>query len=193
MASAPILINALLPHVGKVLTPERAARVMASVMAADGFLPVPRTPEGGAAAGRWSTTRDISEVLRFFSLRMPLTPAADMEGIGLRRDGELVAGVIYEGWNDHNCWMHVCAEPGARWMTRSYLRECFEFPFVERGLRTVRGHVNASNAAARRLDEHLGFREEARLCGAASDGGDVILYVMRREECRFIGGRANGR
>lgn len=124
---------------------------------------------------------------------MPLVVCADMEGIGLKRDGQMVAGVIYEGWNDHNVWMHVCAEPGSRWMTRAYLRECFAFPFVERGLKFVRGHVNASNDAARRLDEHLGFRQEARLYGAAADGGDVILYCMRRDECRFIGERTNGR
>jgi RimJ/RimL family protein N-acetyltransferase len=39
---------------------------------------------------------------------------------------------------------------------------------------------------ARRLDEHLGFTHEATLRGAAPDGGDVLLYVMRREDCRFI-------
>lgn len=194
MASTRAIVTALRPHVGAMLTTERAARIMASIMAADGVLPASTVDEEASpASGRWQITRSTPEVLTFFSSRMPLVVCADMEGIGLKRDGQMVAGVIYEGWNDHNCWMHVCAEPGSRWMTRAYLRECFAFPFVERGLKFVRGHVNASNDAARRLDEHLGFREEARLCGAASDGGDVIMYVMRREECRFIGERTNGR
>ena len=47
--------------------------------------------------------------------------------------------------------------------------------------------MDASNTDARRFNEHLGFREEARLMGAAADGGDVLLYVMWKEECRFLG------
>jgi hypothetical protein len=47
--------------------------------------------------------------------------------------------------------------------------------------------VDASNTDARRFNEHLGFCEEARLIGAAADGGDVLLYVMWKAECRFLG------
>lgn len=109
-----------------------------------------------------------------------------MKGLGLERDGELVAGVLYEGYTHHNIWMHVAGKPGSRWMTREYLRYCFHYPFVELGCRRVSGWVEASNEAARRFDEHLGFKEEARLKGAARDGGDVILYVMWREDCRYV-------
>jgi RimJ/RimL family protein N-acetyltransferase len=54
------------------------------------------------------------------------------------------------------------------------------------GVNRVSGYVNASNAAARRLDEHLGFKPEAVLTGAATDGGDVILYVMWRKDCKYV-------
>jgi RimJ/RimL family protein N-acetyltransferase len=111
---------------------------------------------------------------------------AGMKGLGLERDNELVAGVIYEGWNGVNLWMHVAAEPGKRWMTRDYLRYCFYYPFEELGCKRVSGYVEASNEVARRFDEHLGFQQEAVLKGAATDGGDVVLYVMRRENCRFL-------
>jgi len=111
---------------------------------------------------------------------------AGMRVIGLQRGGELVAGVAYEGFNGHNMWMHVAAVPGRRWMTREYLKACFLYPFQVAGVSRVGGYVDASNEAARRFDEHLGFVEEARLKGAAQDGGDVILYVMRREDCRHV-------
>jgi RimJ/RimL family protein N-acetyltransferase len=110
---------------------------------------------------------------------------AGMKGLGLERDGELVAGVLYEGFNHHNVWMHVAAE-GKHWLNRDFLRYCFYYPFVELGVSRVSGYVEASNLAARRFDEHLGFRQEAVLQGAASDGGDVILYVMRRDDCRYL-------
>lgn len=115
------------------------------------------------------------------------TPAvAGMKGLGLERDGRLIAGVLYEGFTGHNIWMHVAAEPGSRWMTREYLRYCFYYPFVECGVDRVSGWVEESNKEAQRFDEHLGFREEARLKGAARDGGDVILYVMWRKDCRYV-------
>lgn len=111
-----------------------------------------------------------------------------MQGVGLERDGALVAGVIYEGFNGQNVWMHVGAIPGKRWLVRDYLRYCFRYPFLQLGCKRVSGYVESHNHSARRFDEHLGFSEEARLKGAASDGGDVILYVMWRDQCRFLEG-----
>lgn len=135
------------------------------------------------------TQRIISDPARVFAFckeRMPLSLVAGMKGLGLERDGELVAGVLYEGYNHHNVWMHVAAEPGGKWLNKEFLRYCFHYPFVELGCTRISGYVEAHNAQARRFDEHLGFRQEAVLQGAASDGGDVILYVMRREDCRYL-------
>lgn len=135
------------------------------------------------------STRIISDPARVFAFckeRMPVSLVAGMKGLGLERDGELVAGVLYEGFNQHNIWMHVAAEPGKKWLNKEFLRYCFHYPFVELGCTRVSGYVEASNADARRFDEHLGFQPEAVLQGAAADGGDVILYVMRRDDCRYL-------
>jgi len=107
--------------------------------------------------------------------------------IGLAVDDKIVAGVLFDGFSGTNVWMHVAAAPGARWMTRAYLLACFVYPFNICRVKRISGYVNASNLAARRFDEHLGFKEEARLTGAAPDGGDVIIYAMWRKDCRFIG------
>lgn len=129
---------------------------------------------------------DPARVFAFCKERMPVSLVAGMKGLGLERDGELVAGVLYEGFNHHNIWMHVAAEPGKKWLNKEFLRYCFHYPFVELGCTRVSGYVEASNAEARRFDEHLGFQQEAVLQGAAADGGDVILYVMRRDDCRYL-------
>lgn len=116
---------------------------------------------------------------------IPVPVVAGMKGLGLERDGELIAGVLYEGYNGVNVWMHVATTPGKKW-TMEFLRYCFYYPFVELGCKRVSGYVEDSNEAAKRFDEHLGFTREAVLRGAAADGGDVILYVMRREDCRYL-------
>lgn len=128
---------------------------------------------------------DLDAVLPFMQGLVPgLARAQDMRAIGLRRSGRLVAGVLYEGFNGRNLWMHVAAEPGARWLVRDYLRACFAYPFLVCGVDRVSGYVNESNTLARRFNEHLGFREEARLRGAAPDGGDVLIFAMWKKECR---------
>lgn len=133
-------------------------------------------------------TRIISDPGRVFAFVRqfaPITMVAGNKGLGLERDGELVAGVVYEGYNGVNVWMHVAIAPGTL-LTRDYIRYCFQYPFDELGCKRVSGYVEASNTAARRFDEHIGFKQEAVLKGAATDGGDVILYVMRREDCRYV-------
>lgn len=129
---------------------------------------------------------DPGRVFDFVRAYTPVNKVEGMQGLGLERDGKLVAGVLYEGFNGRNVWMHVGAVPGGRWMTKLYLQTCFHYPFVTLGCSRVSGYVEAWNVAARRFDEHLGFRQEAALKGAASDGGDVILYAMRREECKYV-------
>jgi len=129
---------------------------------------------------------NLTEVADFMRDQLPgFRLCEGARAIGLRRDGVLVAGVVYEGFNGHNIWMHVAAVPGRRWLNREYLQACFRYPFEVCGVQRITGYVDASNADARRFDEALGFKEEARLLGAAEDGGDVILYVMRREDCRY--------
>lgn len=134
-------------------------------------------------ATRFTMTADRSRVLEFVRKHVPLALVDNMTALGLERDGELIAGVIYEGFNGHNVWMH-CAIPGR--LTREFIHACFHYPFVQLGCKRVSGYVEASNIKARLFDEHLGFKPEARLRGAASDGGDVILYAMTREGCRYV-------
>lgn len=130
---------------------------------------------------------DLGRVLPFAQgLIHGLHTADDMRAIGLRRDGELVAAAVYEGFNGQNMWVHLCGVPGSRWMTRDFLRVGFGYPFLVCGVKRLSGYVNASNHEARRLNEHFGYRVEATLEGAAPDGGDVLIYVMRREDCRYV-------
>lgn len=128
---------------------------------------------------------DLMRVWTFVHRHTGVPLSHTMKTLGLERAGELVAGVLYDNWNGVNVWMHVAIEPGT-YLTPRFVRYAFEYPFVEMGCRRVSGWVEASNAAARRLDEHLGFRVEASLKGAASDGGDVLVYAMTRDECRWL-------
>ena len=131
-------------------------------------------------------TDNPARVFAFVRQHALVQLTAGTQALGLEKNGELVAGVLYEGYNGHNVWMHVAAKPGLQWLNRRFLRAAFAYPFVQLQCDRVSGYVEAHNKPARKFDEHLGFIKEAELKGAASDGGDVILYVMRREGCKYV-------
>jgi RimJ/RimL family protein N-acetyltransferase len=135
---------------------------------------------------RYAIDYDFERVYAFVSERTKINRVSGAQAIGLSKDGDLIAGAIYEGFNGHNVWVHLAGMPGRRWMTRQFLYAGFAYPFIQLGCSRISGYVEAWNMDARRLDEHFGYKQEAVLRGAASDGGDVILYVMRREDCRYV-------
>ena len=104
---------------------------------------------------------------------------------GLEEEGELIAGVIFDSWNGASLCMHVAAKPGARWLTRDFIRVCFYYPFVQLRAKKILGLVGSGNTAARRFDEHLGFVLEATLADAHPDG-DLLVYSMTPEQCRWL-------
>jgi hypothetical protein len=130
---------------------------------------------------------DLDEVLGFVRQRIPgLRRAEGMQAIGLRSGGDMIAGVIYEGFTARNVWMHVAARPGAPWATPEFLRACFCYPFNVCRLDRVGAWVDESNTASARLVERLGFVPETLLDGVATDGGRSILYVMWKKDCRYV-------
>ena len=130
---------------------------------------------------------DLEQVLPFAQSLIPGLARTDgMRCIGLRKDGELVAAAVYEGFNGQNMWVHLAGVPGQRWMTRDFLRAGFAYPFLVCGVQRLSGYVNSSNLAARRLNEHFGYRVEATLTGSAPDGVDVLIYVMWRKDFRYV-------
>lgn len=108
-------------------------------------------------------------------------PGGDRDSAGRR----ILASVVFDGFSDTDCNMHVSSDGSRQWLNREYLVRCFAFPFLQCHLRRVTGLVPAKNADALRFDLHLGFRLEGR-CRDALPDDDVIVLGMTRKECRFI-------
>ncbi len=118
-------------------------------------------------------------------LGVPIVYNAGMQGIGREVDGSLVGAVLYEGYTKHNIFMH-CAGRGKKWISKDLLKAAFAYPFKQMNCKRVSAWVEASNQDSKRFVENVGFEVEATLKGAANDGGDVILYVLWKDNCRFI-------
>lgn len=134
---------------------------------------------------------DFQRIFAFVNARVPVFLSEGMKALGLERDGELVAGVLYEGYTGANVWMHIAVDGGQ--LSREFLRYMFYYPFIELGCARISSFTPADNAAARRFNEHVGASVEATLPQAGPGGGDLCVYVMWRETCRFLPGRVGAR
>lgn len=130
---------------------------------------------------------DMDAIMAFYKVHdRSIQRSEGMFGIGWRRRGKLAACIIFENQNAHNVWLHGAAEPGGHWLNRGLLRLPFAYAFKVLGVQRISCYVDANNAASVRFVQHLGFSPEARLSGAAKDGGDVVIYVMWRRDCRYV-------
>jgi len=109
-----------------------------------------------------------------------------MVGIGVLADDQIVAAVAFEWITAHNAWAHVAISPGANHLNRTHFRLPFIYAFKVCGVDRISGYVDESNVKALRFNRHLGFKPEARLTGAAHDGGDVIIQTMWKKDCRYV-------
>lgn len=109
----------------------------------------------------------------------------DAKGIGLLKDGVLIAGVAYGDYNGANVVAHIASDGSKRWMTREFLKVIFDYPFNQLRCRRITCLVGSGNTASRRLCEHFGFVLEANLRGAHLTG-DLLVYCMFSEDCRWI-------
>lgn len=110
----------------------------------------------------------------------------DSVSIGRVEGNQIIGGVVFDHYNGASIAMH-CAGEGS-WINREFLRKAFGYPFDQLKVQKILGFVDSTNAAARRLDEHLGFVLEATIENATPKG-DLLIYSMTREQCKFLGGR----
>ena len=110
---------------------------------------------------------------------------ARSNALGLERDGEIVAGVVYENWNGRSVVCHIAISGR---MTPAYLAAIYDYPFNVCGVDKIIVPVSSGNSKALRLVGKMGFTEEARIHNADTDG-DIVFLTMARESCRFLGRR----
>lgn len=104
--------------------------------------------------------------------------------IGLERDGELIAGVLYDWFNGASIYTHIAIEPG-HLIGREFLFHIFYYPFCQLGCSVLIGLVAEGNTASRRFVEHLGFTLQQPIPDAHPTGA-LLIYTMPRAACRWL-------
>ena len=105
--------------------------------------------------------------------------------IGLKKDGEFIAGVIYENWHGRSITCHI-AVTGR--MTPAYLFAIFDYPFNVCKVGKIIVPVSSANLTSIRFVEKMGFHEEARIKDSMADG-DMVILTMPKERCKYLENR----
>ncbi len=103
--------------------------------------------------------------------------------IGWERNGELIAGVLYNDYNEANIQIHSRVDG---YVPMEWYWTIFDYPFKQLGVKRLTGIVYCTNLKAQKLNEHLGFQREAILRNYFPEA-DAIVYVMFKDDCRFLG------
>lgn len=106
--------------------------------------------------------------------------------IGVLKDDDLVAGVIYENFNGAHVECSIAAEPGSGWATRETLFHLFDYPFSAMGCEAISICVASTNLQSLKLVTQMGFEPEAMIKFAAHDCSTLIVMKMFRDQCRWI-------
>lgn len=112
----------------------------------------------------------------------------DTEGVVAENaeDGEMYGAIIFDNFSPRSAQAHVCILNPVRALRAQLIQAAAHYVFIERDRKVLFGLVPSSNHRAKRFDEHIGWKEVARLNEAFDEGVDYIIYEIKREDCRWI-------
>lgn len=126
-----------------------------------------------------------SEALRWLEARTGAVLTSGARGVAAVDGAGRVRGVVaYDGWTPNAVQAHMAVDTPVAW--RALLRPAFEYPFEQAGRKLLLGIIPADNTRSARMAESLGFALSHRVPDGWSDGVDLLVYQMRREDCRWI-------
>lgn len=111
------------------------------------------------------------------------------EAIGLSKDGEIVAGLVFYDTNGHNCFVNIAVTDTS--VLRKLLRLGFGYVFSQLKLHRLTFVISCDNLRSIELVIRLGAVHEATLREAGKEKEDLHIFALFRESCpmwrRFSG------
>lgn len=132
---------------------------------------------------RCVTTENQQELRDWISKELGGKAPESMSCIGQLVDGELKAVSSYSGFRGSSCNFSLAGK--GNYMSKDFLWAMFDYPFNKLGLKVIIATISGKNDKSLKLSRHLGFTEVANIADAHEDG-DLVIMVMRRENCKWL-------
>lgn len=108
------------------------------------------------------------------------------KAIGIERNGELIAGVIYNNYQSGLLIEMSIASLDKRWATRHTLRALFAYPFIQLNLKRVQALCSAKDEGVKMFLKKLGFLHEGTHSCGYHNGDDALSFGMLKHQCKWI-------
>jgi len=122
-------------------------------------------------------------VVNWVKHRTGLSLGATAVGIGEERDGKIIAGAAFDCWTVNNIFVSLAVDESP---SKDFWLFVTDYPFEQLGCTRVTAMLESGNEKSEKITKHMGFTEECRLVGAASNGGDLVMHVLRKPDCRVV-------
>ena len=108
-------------------------------------------------------------------------------GIAIIKSNKLVGAVVFD--NHRPAAKSVCVSivlEDKTALTRKILADLFGFAFIQLGCMRMNAMIDESNQPSLNLIRRLGFIQEGTLRKASPTGGNVAIFGMLQDECRWL-------
>ncbi len=126
---------------------------------------------------------DVEKIMELVCPEANIPYHGGYKGIVLFEDGYVKSGFLFENFNGANIDCHVAGEK----FTRQMIKFGFGYCFNQLKAKRMTAKISVENKKSLRFVERLGFEPEAVLKDYWPSG-DVLIMVMMRENCKWIGG-----
>lgn len=103
--------------------------------------------------------------------------------IAIHQAERVIGAVIYHRYMGYDCEISIYTE-SASWAKRGILKQIFDYPFEQLGVKRLTATIAADNERAQKLVGRLGFVQEGYMRLGFGDQ-DAILYGMLKHERRY--------
>jgi hypothetical protein len=115
------------------------------------------------------------------------TPSHKFKAIEVVDDtGKIHAMTGFDGWTGNAVGILIAIETPAAF--RALIVPTFQYVFNQCGRGLALATVRASNVKSINLCNRIGFRETYRIPDAVAIGEDLVIFEMRRDECKYLNG-----
>lgn len=135
-----------------------------------------------------TTSPELKELAaEILNKEIGVKPTADLQAIfWCNQQTNVIEWCIgFDSFLGKTCQIHV-VNFQKKYTPRKLLFAVFDYAFNTAGVETLIGVVNSNNQEAMKYDQNLGFKEVCRLHGMHDNGGDLVLFEMKKADCRFI-------
>jgi RimJ/RimL family protein N-acetyltransferase len=104
--------------------------------------------------------------------------------LGIMRDGQIIAGVVFNNYNGANATAHIAIARQTR-LVHKMIEASFDYAFNFCKLKRLTGMVPSNEPKILAFDKHIGFEEEFVMKDGAP-GADMHVLVMWPDKCRWL-------